>query len=154
MSCFIAGKTNLVEEGEHLLGNKDWRLLGCKFDQEARPQPLSTIASAFDHLVDVMNRLDDDGQQEVKVSLVHMFSTGDIETLSMLIPSLKIWTTVREVDTQVKEPNELPLDNTDAAKCRLHNLFGLLTKALSHRAPLSLGAYPVVKVGWQLGQAY
>ena len=124
------------------LEKKGWRCLHCKFNQEVRPQPLSTIASAFDHfLEDLEGRVDT--EQEVKASIANAFDNANIgvkahHTLVQLIPSLRRLVPAKDI---CSHPSGILVDSrgADAAKCHLHQLFLLLLRALSDPAhPLLL----------------
>ncbi|KAL7539994.1 hypothetical protein ACHAXR_009783 [Thalassiosira sp. AJA248-18] len=128
------GKSSIVKEVSHVLEEKGWRCLQCKFDQEVRPQPLSIIATAFDiFLLDITCKLDNGGRQEVKKGLDHMLGDRDITTLCQLIPTLG---KLMPVNDACSKPNKILFNSGDAAasKCRLHRLFGLLAKALSNQS--------------------
>lgn len=113
------------------LHEKGWRYLLCKFDQEVRPQPLSTITSAFDSfLLDIVGKHDNAEQQQITTRLVSVFDNGDIKTLCQLIPTLNNLVPMNEAHSK---PSKISFTSGDAAaaKCRLHRLFGLLVKTLS-----------------------
>lgn len=130
----------LAKEVGALLEEKDWRCLYCKFE-EVRLQPLSTIASAFDcFLEDLADGLHCDAYQEIKASIANAFENASVgieaqHTFFRLIPALREFVSANNV---CPEPNEtMNTRDADAAKLRLHQLFVLLTRALSNqRRPL------------------
>mmetsp|Transcript_45488 Transcript_45488/g.95504 ORF Transcript_45488/g.95504 Transcript_45488/m.95504 type:complete len:1040 (-) Transcript_45488:73-3192(-) len=134
-----SGKSSLVKELKKHLGKKGWQCLHCKFDQEVRPRPLSTIASAFSTFLeyDVCCKPDSSEQKEFKNNMHEVFDLQDLETLCKLIPTLR-----KLVPAFGKCPNQNETFNAadaDASKHRLHRLLSLLTKALSDQyGPLLL----------------
>lgn len=138
------------------LEGRGWWCLHCKFDC-VNPRPLSFIISAFDRyfttlLDDSSNeRVDTGGESTdelgvVRKRILELFANENMSTLCHLIPSVK--RVVRQASDQDGGGREdllaadsdahgasfnLDYSDTEASKYRLHHLFGLLLRAISHK---------------------
>ncbi|KAL7552818.1 hypothetical protein ACHAWF_016069 [Thalassiosira exigua] len=127
-----SGKSTLVREVSTQLCKLGWRCLQCKFPQEVRLQPLSTITSAFDHFLEDIARgmLENGDKQGIVDQVTNSFDDSDMNVLCGLIPALR---KLVPVARETPKPNESSFSSGDAnaSKCRLHFLLGLLVRALS-----------------------
>ncbi|KAL7552211.1 hypothetical protein ACHAWF_018095 [Thalassiosira exigua] len=127
-----SGKSRLVREVATHLGKRGWRCLQCKFPQEVRPHPLSTITSAFDHFFEDISRgmLENGDQQGIVDQVTGSFDDSDMHVLCGLIPALR---KLKPVARETPLSNDVSFSSRDAnaSKCRLHLLLGLLVRALS-----------------------
>ncbi|KAL7544957.1 LOW QUALITY PROTEIN: hypothetical protein ACHAWF_008327, partial [Thalassiosira exigua] len=126
-----SGKSRLMREVATHLSKRGWICLQCKFPQEVRPRPLSTITSAFDHfLEDITNTLESGDQQSIVDRVTNSFNVIDIQVLCELIPALrKLLPGSRE--TPSLQDVSFSLRDANASKFRLHFLLGLLVRVLS-----------------------
>lgn len=127
-----SGKSSLAKQVGHRLRNKGWQYLQCKFDQEVRHQPLSTITSAFDKLLgDIVCRLDSGEQKQVRDRIHAVLEDEHVEALCQLIPTLRLVTEKPASRAELNEEISFNTENAEASKFRLHRMFGLLVRALS-----------------------
>ncbi len=136
-----SGKSCLVEELIVQLGKNGWDYLHCKFDQLARRKPLSTIASAFDHL---FSSLLTKGKARESFRLesirANIIQTLDEESLSILFEYIPNLRHVMTEDDSQKEQIEYMFEfcDTIASKCRMHHWFYSLLTSISRDTPVLL----------------
>lgn len=137
-----SGKSSLVKELIGQLAKNGWNYIHCKFDQVARRKPLSTIASAFDHLFASLLTREEETHERPSLESIRANITQslDEESLSILfhfIPNLRRVMVVTDDDSQ-KEQFEYKFDTCDtiAFKCRMHKWFYLLLMSISRDTPV------------------
>ena len=136
-----SGKSRLVEELIGQLARKGWESLHYKFDQVARPKPLSTIASAFDRffssLVTRENTRERCSMESIRSNILQSLDEESLSILFHFIPNLS--RVMTDNDSQ-QHQFEYMFDTYDtiASKCRMHNWFYLLLTSISRDTPVLL----------------
>jgi predicted ATPase len=136
-----SGKSSLVKELIAQLKSNGWDSLHCKFDQVARRQPLSTIASAFDRLFSSLlstanNNIWESGENDrlggIRANLLKSFDEESFSILFHLIPNLRpVVSNDDKAEMQQMEHILFDESDTTASKYRVQNLFYELLKAIS-----------------------
>ncbi len=136
-----SGKSCLVEELIVQLGENGWDYLHCKFDQLARRKPLSTIASAFDHLFSSL-LTKEKARESFRLESIraNIVQTLDEESLSILFEYIPNLRHVMTDDDSQKEQIEYMFDACDtiASKYRMHHWFYSLLTSISRDTPVLL----------------
>ena len=99
------------------------------------PQPLSTIASAFDRFFSEIVEKENNGNysrfEDIKKQILDTFDNESLSILFQLVPVLKhLVSNMGSSELQLQHSSFSSADAM-ASKSRLHHLFGLLVKALS-----------------------
>ena len=135
--CFAgSGKSSLVNELTVQLTSNGWYSLHCKFDQVSRPQPLLTIASAFDRffssLLNTEIASDEKKLGDIRDNILQSLDEESFAMLCHLIPNLKRMVS-NENTEEMQQMTVFDFNESDtmASKCRVQNLFFVLLKAIS-----------------------
>jgi len=136
-----SGKSSLVEELIGRLALNGWDYLHCKFDQVARPKPLSTIASAFDRLFSSLatreNKREGFSLESIRANILQSLDEESLFVLFHFIPNLR---RVMANDGSRQQQCEYMFHACDtfASKIRMHNWFYLLLTSISRDTPVLL----------------
>lgn len=111
----------------------------CKFDR-VNPRPLSFIISAFDQFfgellnkgVTQLDRRTNDAK-EIRAQILKSFSSENMSTLCHLIPNVRIFMAEELSSQSSLSGGHSDSIDTEASKCRLHHLFGVLIDAISQK---------------------
>ena len=122
-----------------VLEKKEWRCLHCKFDR-VNPRPLLFIISAFDQYFAKLLAANATEREEVDRELAAIrdkiresFGSENMSILCQLIPNVRRIVLEEEMLLDSYVGNFDCSGDTEASTCRLHQLFGLLLKAISQR---------------------